>query len=227
MSTAPEMIPTRRSLLSRIKNPEDQQSWREFYDTYHGLIRAAAIRAGLSAHEAEDVVQDTLITVSRNIQKFSTDPGRGSFKNWLFQVTRSRIEDFRRKQRRAPVPLADLAPGNAEASTATTPMEHRLPDAAPLPDEQLDRTWEEEWRRNLQIRALDDLKQQVQARHFQIFFLHFIKEQPAKEVARALGANRALVSLVKHRLLPKYQAALREAEAQAGRPRVPAYPEKT
>lgn len=224
MSAAPEPIPTRRSLLSRIKNPEDQQSWREFYDTYHGLIRGAARRAGLGTDEVEDVVQDALITVSRNIAKFNTDPARGSFKSWLFLVTRSRIEDFRRKRRRDPVPLADLEPGRATTSTATTMIEHRVPDTAPPPDEQLDRAWDEAWQRNVQQRALDDLKEQVKAHHFQIFFLHFIKEQPVKAVARALGTNVALVYLVKHRLLPKYREALRDAESHAGAPRVPAYP---
>lgn len=224
MSAALEIIETRRSLLSRIKNSEDHQSWRDFHDTYHGLIRGAALRAGLSADEANDVVQDTLITVSRNIQKFNTDPARGSFKSWLFLVTRSRIEDLRRKRARAPVLLADAAPGGADPSTATTLAEHRVPDAAPPPDEQLDQAWDQAWRQNLQARALDDLKQQVKAHHFQIFFLHVLKEQSVKEVARALGTNVALVYLVKHRLLPKYQQALRDAEAHAGLPRVPAYP---
>ena len=45
-----------------------------------------------------------------------------------------------------------------------------------------------------------------------------------KTVARALGTNVALVYLVKHRLLPKYQQALRDAEAPASAPPVPAYP---
>ena len=48
-----------------------------------------------------------------------------------------------------------------------------------------------------------------------------------KTVARALGTNVALVYLVKHRLLPKYRQALRDAEAHAGAPRLPAYPDKT
>jgi RNA polymerase sigma-70 factor (ECF subfamily) len=90
MSAAPEMIPTRRSLLSRIKNPEDQQSWREFHDTYHDLMRSAALRAGLTPDEARDIVQDTLITVSRNIGKFNTDPARGSFKSSRSRPTTSR-----------------------------------------------------------------------------------------------------------------------------------------
>jgi phosphatidylserine/phosphatidylglycerophosphate/cardiolipin synthase-like enzyme len=38
---APDPLPTRRSLIGRLKNPDDARSWREVYDTYHRLIRAA------------------------------------------------------------------------------------------------------------------------------------------------------------------------------------------
>jgi RNA polymerase sigma-70 factor (ECF subfamily) len=102
MNTPPDSVPTRRSLLSRIKNPEDPESWRDFHDTCHPLIRTIALRAGLSATDADDVVQDTLLTVSRTIQNFNGDPGRGSFKGWLYHVTRSRTADHHRRLGCAP-----------------------------------------------------------------------------------------------------------------------------
>jgi RNA polymerase sigma-70 factor (ECF subfamily) len=224
MNPTPDSIPTRRSLLSRIKNPEDHRSWRDFHDTYHELIRSIALRAGLSATDADDVVQDTLLTVSRTIQNFNTDPGRGSFKGWLYHVTRSRVADHFRRQARAPMLLADAAPEGPATSTATAQPENRLPDTAPPPDEHLDRAWEEAWHRNLLNNALEALKRQVKAHHFQMFFLYVIQERPVTEVARALGTNVALVYLVRHRLLPKYRQALRDAEARTATPRVPPYP---
>ena len=43
-----EFLPTRRTLLSRLKNREDEQSWKDFFDTYWKLIYGVAIRAGLT-----------------------------------------------------------------------------------------------------------------------------------------------------------------------------------
>ena len=65
-----ELVPTRRSLIERLRDLDDQPSWREFFDTYWKLIYAAAIQAGLSAQEAEDVVQETVIGVARKMPDF-------------------------------------------------------------------------------------------------------------------------------------------------------------
>ena len=72
-----ELIPTRRSLLSRLEDWDDQESWREFFNTYWKLIYGVALRAGLSDAEAQDVVQDTVVAVARKMQDFRYDPGRG------------------------------------------------------------------------------------------------------------------------------------------------------
>jgi len=60
-----DLLPTRLSLLARLKDWQDQQSWREFFDTYWKLIYSVAIQAGLSDAEAQDVVQDTLVSVAK------------------------------------------------------------------------------------------------------------------------------------------------------------------
>src|SRR5207244_5760333 len=82
---------TRWSLLARLKNWEDQQSWREFFDIYWKLIYSVAIKAGLSDAEAQDVVQDTLVSVAKKMPEFKCEPAAGSFKAWLLKLTRWRI----------------------------------------------------------------------------------------------------------------------------------------
>ena len=53
MKDEDELIPTRASLLSRLKDWQDKTSWKVFFDTYWILIYNAAIKAGLSEHPAE------------------------------------------------------------------------------------------------------------------------------------------------------------------------------
>ncbi len=81
-----ELLPTRHSLIERLRDLDDQASWREFFDTYWKLIYGAAIRAGLSDQEAEDVVQETVIGVARKMPDFVYEPAVCSFKGWLMQV---------------------------------------------------------------------------------------------------------------------------------------------
>ena len=49
---ADELIPTRQSLLSRLKNSEDHDSWQDFFDTYWKLIYSVAVKSGLTVAEA-------------------------------------------------------------------------------------------------------------------------------------------------------------------------------
>src|SRR6476660_546494 len=95
---AAEWLPTRESLLFRLKDWEDKESWTEFVQTYGNLIFRTAIKSGLGRDEAEDVVQDTLLKVSKSMKEFEYKR-EGSFKNWLLQLTRWRIADqFAKRQ---------------------------------------------------------------------------------------------------------------------------------
>src|SRR5438876_1995300 len=92
-----ELIPTRWSLLHRLKDLDDQQSWRQFFDLYWRLIYGVAIKAGLRDAEAQEAVQETIIAVARNMPEFQADPQAGSFKGYLLTITRRRIADQFRK----------------------------------------------------------------------------------------------------------------------------------
>src|SRR5262245_59571299 len=88
-----ELLPTRRSLVNRLKNWDDQESWRVFFNTYWKLIYGVATKAGLSDSEAQDVVQESLLTVAKKMPTFEYNSRLGSFKGWLLLITRRRIVD--------------------------------------------------------------------------------------------------------------------------------------
>ena len=58
---------------------------------YWRLIYSAAVKSGLSDAEAQEVVQDTVITVAKKMEEFTYDPAVDSFKGWLLYLTRKRI----------------------------------------------------------------------------------------------------------------------------------------
>lgn len=201
-------IPTRASLLERLKDMGDQASWNAFYEIYHGLIFSVAKRAGLNESEAGEVVQDTLISVAKKMPDFTYDPAKDSFKGWLLTVVRWRILDQLSKRAVRSSERADSG-RQAEQDTRTATV-HRVPDPAGTA---LERVWEEEWELQLLQAALGRIKRQVRPQHYQIYHLHVILGQPAHQVARALRVNTAQIYLAKHRvgnLLKKEVKRLKE-----------------
>jgi hypothetical protein len=68
-SSGEEFLPTRNSLLSRLKNWDDQEGWRDFFDIYWKFLYSIAIKAGLSDNDARDVVQDTVVAVAKGLRE--------------------------------------------------------------------------------------------------------------------------------------------------------------
>ena len=81
--TTSNVLPTRASLLGRLKNLDDQESWQEFFDIYCPLLRGLALRRGLTDQEAGDAVQETMVSVARKMPESRYDPKVSSFKRWL------------------------------------------------------------------------------------------------------------------------------------------------
>jgi RNA polymerase sigma-70 factor (ECF subfamily) len=191
---SPDPYATRGSLLSRIKDWDDDSSWRTFHDTYWRLIFTTARKAGLSETEAEDVVQETIVAVSRKMHAFKYDPAVCSFRTWLYTLIRRRIADqFRKRAPTVPIPLP--GPGDA-TGTATDPVSLAV-DPASL---ELDAKWEADWELNLLDVALERVKRRVSAAQYQIFDYHVIQLQPVAQVRKALGVSATQVYLAKLRV---------------------------
>ena len=200
-------IPTRRSLLSRLKNWDDQESWKDFFDTYWKLIHSVAVKAGLSDVEAQEVVQETVIAVAKQMQQFKYDPQIGSFKGWLLHTARWKISDqFRKRGGQAGATVS-----HSKTKTQTSTVE-RIADPAGL---SLEALWDQQWERSIFDAALESVKRQVKAKQFQIFDLYAIKEWPVQKVARTLGVNIGRVYLAKHRVSALMKKELRKLRHSA------------
>ena len=188
-----EFIPTRLSLLSRLKRWDDQGSWREFFDTYWKFLYSVAVKSGLSDEDARDVVQETVVAVAKGLRdgRFQAAAG-SSFKAWLQLIVRRRVADHLRKRR---LPLAEHEASNDDTARTATVERVAAPD-----DDTVGQVWEEEWAKNLADAAIERVKGRVSAKQFQMFDLYVLKEWPVREVARTLKANLAQVYLAKHRV---------------------------
>ena len=200
-----ELIPTRATLLYRLKDWQDQSSWQEFFDTYWKLIYGVARKAGLTDAEAQDVVQETLVSVSKHMPTFNYDPALGSFKAWLLNMTRWRIIGQFRKR----APSSEPRP----ASDTTTGMDP-LQNVADPAGQTLDAVWEAEWENNLLDAAIARVKRRVDPLKYQIFDLYVNKEWPPDKVAESFKITVDQVYVIKHRITETIKTEVRRLQKE-------------
>jgi RNA polymerase sigma-70 factor, ECF subfamily len=183
---------TRRSLLTRLKNWDDQSGWREFMNKYGRFIFGLARRAGFSQEEAEDIVQDTLLSVAKKIPDFRYQGEKGSFKAWLVMIVKSRIIDqLRKKYRRLP------SVGSPLSTEEGTRIEERIAQQ----EDELghEAVWQQEWETYVLETALTRVRERLPAKHYLAFRMCCQQQKPPAEVAKALGLSLPMVYLIRHR----------------------------
>src|SRR5439155_18254744 len=159
MPARPDLLSTRESLMRRLKDSDDQSSWQEFYRTYSGLSFRFAIKAGLTETEAEEVVQETVIGVARNLPEFKYDPAVCSFKTWLLNQTSWRVKDqIRKRDKGAQISGSGETPDLLCDDTRRTATVERVADPAGNP---LEAVWEQDWQKTLVEAAMQRVEEQT------------------------------------------------------------------
>ncbi len=201
-------LATRASLVGRLKDLEDHASWQKFFDAYSQLIYRVGLKAGLTEQEAQDVVQETVISAAKHLPSFQYDPNVCSFKTWLLRLTRWRVIDQLRKRLPASK-RGELVEVDPQDDATATAVLDRLTGGVPPA---LETVWQEEWEHQVLAQAVERTKPQVRPEQFQIFDLYALKGMPASEVARFLGISVARVYLAKHRVARIVRAETRRLE---------------
>jgi RNA polymerase sigma-70 factor (ECF subfamily) len=191
LSPKDEFLPTRNSLLSRLKNWDDRESWRNFFDTYWKFLYCIAVKAGLSDCDARDVVQETVVAVAKGLRERRFKAAEGSsFKAWLKLIVQRRVCNHLRKRQ---LPLV----AHADDDSSGTRLLEKVPATE---SDVIGEVWEEEWAKNLADVAIERVKTRVSGKQFQMFDLYVLKNWPVQEVARSLHTNVAYVYVAKHRI---------------------------
>lgn len=83
-------------LLKRIANTADEAAFRELYQAYGPRVKAYMMRRGTDPATAEDLAQETLLTVWRRAALYAAE--KGSVTTWVFTIARNlRIDRLRRE----------------------------------------------------------------------------------------------------------------------------------
>jgi len=176
---------TRTSVLRAITNKEDEASWTRFFDLYAGFVFAIGRSKGLSAADADDVVQDVFADLSRKMQTFEYDPGKGRFRSYLLALVNWRALDKLKSRKREFDLKAGYSGEQESACDAVAELEER------------------EWQTAAMNEALRRLQAEARPEHFAVFVESTIEGMDTETVMRLHGITRDNLYQIRTRLMAR------------------------
>jgi RNA polymerase sigma factor (sigma-70 family) len=193
---------TRITLLNRIRDGRDTVAWEEFARLYGPVIYGFARKRGLQDADAADLVQDVLRSVARNAGKLNYDPRRGTFRGWLYIVTRNKIYNFLSANKNRPKASGDSG------------TQERLDNTAETRDDP-DALWELEYQRQVSSKAMDRVKHEFQPNTWQAFWGTAVEGRAAGDVGTELNMSSGAVYVAKSRVISRLRDEVQRLMAEA------------
>jgi RNA polymerase sigma-70 factor, ECF subfamily len=182
------MAETSATLLERLNDRADSVAWRRLVDVYSPLINGWLRRHGVSAEDAEDLSQEVLGVVVREVSRFRHNGRVGAFRTWLRTITTNCLRQSWRSRR---------SRVQASGSLDITRMLDQLED----PASDLSRLWDREHDQLVLKRLLELIEPDFQPATWQAFRRQVIDGISAEKVAAELGLTVNAVLIAKSRVL--------------------------
>jgi len=167
-------------LLDRIQDLDDHEAWSDFYQFYWELIIGWAKMNGCSDAMAQDVFQETIINLIRNLPDFEYDREKGYFRSYLKTIVIRRVRDaFRREGKYITEGAGDDS--NQGNSLLSNLADYQTPENNSMDDH---------WIQTVLSQALHRSYTKVDYLTYQSFCLHVLEEMSVDEVAHKIGVER-------------------------------------
>jgi RNA polymerase sigma-70 factor (ECF subfamily) len=191
---------TRASLLRNIRDPKDRVAWGEFVRIYAPLIHGYGRHQGLQDSDAADLTQEVLHRVALSAPDFQYDPTRGSFRGWLFAVTRNALRKLgARKARQA----------SGSGDTEVRQLLEQHPDQAT--DEE---RWRQEYQWNLFQRASEKVRVEFREPTWQAFWRTAVLGEDIDQVAANMCVSPGAVYIARSRVTARIRQEIRAIEGE-------------
>lgn len=124
----PEAPSAMDALVVAIAERQDREAFARLFGYFAPRVKGFLMRRGANAGLAEEIAQETMLSVWRKASHFS--PGRGTASTWVFTIARNLAVD--RMRRDGPQPEAEMEPAeeaaveSAEAALISAEREQRL-----------------------------------------------------------------------------------------------------
>lgn len=194
---------TRASLLVRIRDGNNHVAWNEFLQLYGPVVYGFARRRGLQDADAADLMQDVMRSISNAIGRLDYDRKHGTFRGWLFTVTRNKIFNFFSARRIRPQGSGD---------TTTNLLLDQEPEANDGADD-----WELEYQRRIAATAMERIRSEFQEKTWLAFRLTAMEGVAVADAVKQTGLSAGAIYVAKSRVLARLKeevdAVRRQEEA--------------
>lgn len=182
------MQPTSTSLLLRARSGDDPAAWERLVAIYRPFVYGWLRRHSASHQDAEDLTQEVLTILVRELPDFSHSGRVGAFRTWLRATAANRMRSFWRAGRCRPV---------ARGDTEFLIMVHEIEDDSSA----LSKLWDREHDQHVLARIIESIESEFEPTTVQAFRRLTFDLQPAPDVAAALGLTVPAVYIAKSRVL--------------------------
>jgi RNA polymerase sigma-70 factor (ECF subfamily) len=186
---------TRASLLARLGDREDRLAWQQFVELYGSLVYGFARQRGLQDADAADLTQEVLLAIAQTAGRWHYDPQRGSFRGWLYGITRNKLAQFLHSRNSQPVGSGD------------TTAQLRLAEE-PEPDSEA--TWQQEYQQQLFRLAAAQIQKHFQPTTWKAFWRTAVEGESGASVAAELGLSVGAVYVARSRVLTRLTAEIQQ-----------------
>lgn len=193
---------TRETLLEKIKNKHDDESWEDFVFYYKNFIYILCRRMNMNHHDSEEIVQKVLLISWNKLPEFEYDK-KQNFRGWLCQVTKNCVKDFFRFTNRQNTKVE-----NASKDSSTNPLHN-----VTVPD--IEKIAEEEWNTYIASMALVNIKDKFSKKVIDVF-LKLSEGGTPSSVGEELGLPSNTVSVYKKRVTAALCKEIRRLNHELG-----------
>jgi len=184
------MFETSASLLERLRRRPDDASWKRLVDLYTPLLRGWLRRHLVPHEDVDDLVQEVMAVLVRELPNFHYDRTRGSFRGWLRTIMVNRLRYFWRARQSRP-----LATGDSDLARKLAELED--------PHSTLSQLWDREHDQHVARRLLESIAPEFEAKSWQTFQRLAMDGAKPTAVAAELGISLNAVYLAKYRVLKR------------------------
>lgn len=196
-SSPPE---TRASLILRLQNAADVAAWDEFVRIYSPVVYRVAIGRGVQAADAQDIVQEVMLSVARSVSQWLERTDRGSFRAWLLRIARNQSFDLINARA-----TRSLGIDGSEA-------EKLLADLAAR--EELSTELDLQYERGLFRWAAEQVRDSVAEHTWQAFWLTRVEGLSVEEAAIRLDVRPGNIYFARSRVMARIRERVNQYEAQ-------------
>lgn len=192
---------TRFSLIGRLNDAENAEAWNEFVQLYQPLIFRIAQRRGLQHADAAEVTQEVLGRVAGAIGGWDPNRSKGSFRGWLYRITRNLTIDYLRKASRQPLNLAELS---------GLPI-HEMAGA----DDRSSREFQTEYEKQLFVWAAHRVQSEFRPNTWKSFWRTAVDGADVDKVASELGLSKGAIYVARSRVMKRLSEEVRKRSEES------------